>query len=325
MRIPTLLTALSLAAFAVSAQTPAPAAKKAAPAATAPAPAKPAAAAAKPAAAPAASAADPVVLTIGDHKITKSEYEGFVNALPEQVRSQAMANKRAFAERVAELKTMAYEAQKRKLENTPTGKLAIENALANELVRTLSESAKPDDAAVKAFYDAHKGEYEQVTASHILIAYKGSAAPTGKDKKELTKEEALAKVKDLRAKLVAGGDFAAIAKAESDDTGSGSNGGSLGSFGRNQMVPPFEQAAFSLPVGQISEPVETQFGYHLIKVEAHDSKKLDDVKTQIASGMKQDLVRKAIDDVKASVTVKYDDAYFPPAAPAPAPAEPAKP
>src|SRR4030095_104336 len=95
---------------------------------------------------------------------------------------------------------------------------------------------KPAEADGQKYYDAHKGEYEKIKARHILIRFKGSPVPAG-EKKDLTEEEALAKTKALRARIVGGEDFATIAKAESDDTGSGAAGGSLDFFGPGQMVP----------------------------------------------------------------------------------------
>lgn len=104
---------------------------------------------------------------------------------------------------------------------------------------------------------------ETVKANHILLAYGGGqgAAPTV----TRTKEEALALARDLRSRLTQGADFAALAKQYSDDQGSQGKGGALGSFGRGAMVYAFERAAFSLSEGQISEPIETPFGYHLIQ------------------------------------------------------------
>src|SRR5258708_20003205 len=98
-----------------------------------------------------------------------------------------------------------------------------------------------------------------------------------KGQKNMSDEDALAKATDLRTKIVAGGDFAALAKAESDDTGSGANGGALGEFTHGRMVPQFEQAAFALPVGEVSLPIKTQFGYHCILVAKHETKNFQQV------------------------------------------------
>jgi len=91
-----------------------------------------------------------------------------------------------------------------------------------------------------------------------------------------TDAEALALANELRSRILAGEDFAALARAYSDDTGSGANGGDLGWFGKGRMVAPFEEAAFSLPLNQVSEPVKTDFGYHLIEVLEKDPAKPKD-------------------------------------------------
>jgi parvulin-like peptidyl-prolyl isomerase len=223
------------------------------------------------------------------------------------------------------LKTMAQEARRRKLDQDAGYKAQVafqsENILAAVLFRDMSTNLKIDDAEAHKFYDEHKNDYERVKARHILIRFKGSGVPAG-GKKELTEEEALAKAKALRARIVAGEDFATIAKAESDDPGSGANGGDLNTFGHGQMVPQFEQAAFSLPVGQVSEPVKSQFGYHLILVEKHESKTFDEVRPEIEKKLRPELAKQAVDNLRKSTTVKVDDSFFgpaPPAAPALAP------
>jgi hypothetical protein len=103
----------------------------------------------------------------------------------------------------------------------------------------------------------------EIRASHILIAYKGSrsAAP----KIERTKEQAKKRAEAVLKKAQAGGDFQALAKQYSDDPGSGSRGGDLGTFTRAQMVKPFSDAAFALQPGQVSDIVETEFGFHVVK------------------------------------------------------------
>lgn len=100
---------------------------------------------------------------------------------------------------------------------------------------------------------------EQVRARHILISVAADAS-------EEDSAAALSKAISLTQRLRAGEDFAALATQYSDDTGSGQQGGDLGFFPRGQMVAEFEEAAFSLPIGEISDPVKSQFGYHIIEV-----------------------------------------------------------
>ncbi len=101
---------------------------------------------------------------------------------------------------------------------------------------------------------------EQVRASHILLMYAGSARSTA----TRTQAQAQAEIQAIKTQLDGGADFADLARAHSDCP-SGKSGGDLGSFGRGQMVGPFEQTAFGLPVGGTSGVVETQFGYHVIR------------------------------------------------------------
>src|SRR5215831_16960191 len=236
---------------------------------------------------------DKVILIIGDQKMTVAEYDKFLDALPEQYRSAARgAAKRQVVEQLVDVKVMAAEARKRKLDQDPAFKsqmaFQMENLLAGALYRDMSSNLKISDPEVRKYYDEHKNTYEKVSARHILIRFKGSPVPKG-SKPELTEEEALAKVKAIRERLVKGEDFATVAKAESDDTGSGSNGGDLNSFGHGQMVAPFDEAAFKLPVGQISEPVKTQFGYHVILVSKHETKPFEEVKGEIETKLRPEL------------------------------------
>ncbi len=116
---------------------------------------------------------------------------------------------------------------------------------------------------VEAFYTGNPGEFqrpERIHARHILIR----VAP---DADAAAKEQARTKAADLLTQARAGGDFAALAKQNSEDPGSGPTGGDLGFFERGQMVAPFDEAAFALMPGQTSEIVETQFGFHIIRLE----------------------------------------------------------
>lgn len=101
---------------------------------------------------------------------------------------------------------------------------------------------------------------EQVSASHILLMYAGSERSSA----TRSKQEAQTQIQSLAQKLKAGEDFAALARQHSDCP-SGQSGGDLGTFGRGQMVKPFEEAAFGLEVGATSDVVETPFGYHIIQ------------------------------------------------------------
>jgi peptidyl-prolyl cis-trans isomerase C len=279
------------------------------------APAKPPVVALQPPTAPAAKVPpETVVLTIGDDKITAADMDHLLEAVPEQYRAQmrSPAGRRQFADRLILIRVMAQEGHKLKLEDTPAYKTGAEQVLAQQYYQHLSTTTKVDEAAAHKYYDEHKSDYLQVKARHILIRFKGSSVPLKKDEKDLTEEEALAKAKEIRQKLAGGADFATVAKAESDDAGSGAAGGDLGTFGHGKMVPAFEEVAFKIPVGELSEPVKSQFGYHIIKIESRQEKTFVEVRPEIEKRLDGELVKKTMDDLKAATPVVMNPDYFGP-------------
>ena len=135
--------------------------------------------------------------------------------------------------------------------------LVIEKMIEAEVTPQVSVN----DQDVKKFYDENPAQFQQperFRASHILVMVPQGATPQ-------QKQEARAKIDDVLKQVKAGGDFAELAKAHSQD-GSASQGGDLNYFSRGQMVEPFQKAVESLQVGQVSEVVETQFGFHIVKL-----------------------------------------------------------
>ena len=253
---------------------------------------------------------DTVVLTVGSVKMTRAQFEQWVATLPDNLK--AMLNgpgKRKVVEQYADLTALAQEARKRKIDQKPMVAIQIDQALANTLVQEVSANMKLDDAEVKAYYDQHKSEFETAKARHILIATKAVGTAPTPGKKDLTDDEALAKAKEIREKVVKGGDFAALAKSDSDDPGSKETGGEY-TVSHNQMVKEFDAAVWSLPIGQVSEPVKTQFGYHIIQVQSRGFKTFDEAKPQIEAKLKPELQKRAVDEAKKQVPVTISDDYF---------------
>ena len=159
------------------------------------------------------------------------------------------------------------------------------------------------EADAKAFYDANPDMFSQpeaVHARHILF----KAAP---DADEATKKAAREKAEKARQRALAGEDFAALARELSEGP-SAKNGGDLGFFEKSQMVAPFAEAAFALQPGQISDVVETRFGYHVIKVEEHrpaGQRSFDEVKDQLMRYLEE---RKVAEAVNATLETLRKDA-----------------
>lgn len=285
----------------------------------------------KPAAATTATAAsaDPIVIAAGELTIRQSEFENALKTLPAEYQQYAMgAGKKQFADDYLRMKILSVQGMKAGLDKDAEVvrqlDLMRENLVANAQLQRLEKSIVVSNEDLKKVYDSKKNEYELVGARHILIAFKGSpAAQPGKP--ELTEEQAKAKATELRKQIVAGASFEEIAKKESDDTGSGANGGELGEFNHGQMVPEFETAAFAAKVGEITEPVRTQYGYHIIKVDKHDFTPFENVKAFLERNERQAKLQAKLDEMKTAMKVTYNDAYFtpPPAPPAQPEAKPA--
>jgi len=258
---------------------------------------------------------DKVVLTVGDMTLTSAQFDQIIDVLPEQYKPVARgAGRKQFADNLVKVLVLAQEGKRRKLDQTPAFKTQAmfqsANTLAAATYADIGKEVKVSDADLHKYYEDHKGEFEQVRARHILIRVQGSPMPVKPGQKELSDAEALAKAQDLLKRLKAGEDFAALATKESDDTGSAANGGDLSFFKRGQMVPSFEQAAFAMQPGQLSEPVKSQFGYHIIKVEAKESRSFDDVKAELEKRLKPEQAQKALDDLQKKGAVLYDPVFF---------------
>ena len=173
--------------------------------------------------------------------------------------------------------------------------IIIGNLFQKEIVGKITVS----ETDAKKFYDENLEKFKQPEsyhASHILIGVKPEATAEEKQK-------AREKAEAIRKKIIAGDDFAALAKAESSCPSS-KQGGDLGFFGKGEMVPPFEAATAALKPGEISGVVETQFGYHIIKlVEKKNggTVKFDEVKGELENYLKQQKAQKAVSEYVASL------------------------
>lgn len=160
---------------------------------------------------------------------------------------------------------------------------------------SLADGVTIPESAIAAFYVENAANFfvvpERVHARHILVRVDANASAEDVAK-------AKARIEDMAAQIKAGGDFAAIASKNSED-GSAANGGELGWFGRGDMVKPFEDAAFALKPGEVSAPVRSQFGFHLIKSEGHEAsrqKTLDEVRPEISKRLAEEKAAEKLHD-----------------------------
>ncbi|BFH10413.1 peptidylprolyl isomerase [Paenibacillus melissococcoides] len=158
---------------------------------------------------------------------------------------------------------------------------------------------KVTDEQLKAEFEKNKKDLTVATVRHVLIGFED------KNGKERKKEDALKLAKDIQTRLKKGEDFAKVAKENSDDTGSADNGGLYQDVAVGNWVPQFKEAALTLPINEISDPVETDYGYHVMRVEARAEKTFDkltdtektSLRTQAASELMNDFMEKELDNL----------------------------
>lgn len=244
----------------------------------------------------AADAADPVIAKVNGAEIHKSEIDAAYQTLPEQYQQMPIDMLYdPLLQRVIDTRLLADSAEAKGLADDAQVKAAIARAreatLRDQLIqRAIAEGTS--EAALKKAYDAAKAQpdfvVEEVHAQHVLLDSEADA-------------------RAVIAELDKGGDFAAIAKARSKDPSAAQNSGDLGFFRREAMVPEFSEAAFGMQKGTWSkDPVQSQFGWHVIKVEERRQtvpsfqEKEPELREQVA----REIVTTLLTDVRSGATIE---------------------
>jgi peptidyl-prolyl cis-trans isomerase C len=244
-----------------------------------------------------AAADDPVVARVNGVDIKQSDLDFAASEVGSRLASlPALERKRVLLQYVIENELMAGAGQTDNLDKTDSfpGRVKYhERRALRDAFFDVKITEAVTEADAKKIYDEKivqlKPEQE-VHARHILVATEAEA-------------------KEVAERLKKGEDFAAVAKEKSKDTGA--EGGDLGFFPRGQMLKPFEEAAFALDVGQISEPVQTQFGWHIIKVEAKRDQPLptfDQVKEAIIAQLVQQKAQEVVTGLRDAAKIEVVDA-----------------
>lgn len=237
---------------------------------------------------------DPVVAKVNGVEIRQSDL-----ALAEEEAGQlppmSEAQKRDYLVTfMADMLLVSKEAEKKKLGDSAAFKKKLAFARNKLLMQSILEKAGKDaltEPAMRKVYDdaiKEMGQEQEVRARHILVRAVAGDEKAGKDAED--------KIKGVIARVKKGEEFEKLAAEITEDPSGKANGGDLGFFTKEQMVPEFADAAFKLEKGQISEPVKTQFGWHVIKLEDKRTKqppKFEEVKGQV----EQYVVRKAQADL----------------------------
>lgn len=250
----------------------------------------------------------PVIAKVNKGVITQADFLKEINRVPEWARGQfeGQEGKDKFLDEIIKRELLYQNALNMKLDNDKEYIAKIKEFEKMTLIslilqKEVEEKANVSDAEVEAFFDKNEEKFRigtEIKASHILVE---------------TEEEA----KDILDKINNGEKFGKLAKAHSKDKGSAGKGGDLGFFGRGKMVPEFERAALSLKVGELSGPVKTRFGFHIIKLADikegdpadFEQSKASIMKQLIATERKQ-LFDSYIEELKNSGKIEKDQAVL---------------
>jgi hypothetical protein len=269
---------------------------------------------------------------VGDDEINTyyashpKDFDDFLQGNPRAAQQAQGPQRDELKKQLGEFKVVAERARKEGLDREDLTRLQIlltrSQALAGAYLGELQKNADQLVAAadIEQYYKDHPADFDEIRVRHILVSTQAQPdaeiEPETKDPKDkkptempktLTKEEARKKSQELLERARKGEDFAKLATENSDDKGSKDKGGEYDFFGHGKMVPEFEKAAFALKPGEISEPVETQFGFHIIKLEERrtaPSPGADEkVRQQIVEKLKQEKIEARIDEITASSDV----------------------
>ncbi|MFN3349318.1 peptidylprolyl isomerase [Pseudorhodoplanes sp.] len=238
---------------------------------------------------------DPVVAKVDGTEIRESDLQAAEDDIGAQLPPMAPdAKKDYLTTYVADMILVSKAAEAKKLGDTDEFKrklaLARTKLLMEALLQNEAKAAVTDEAMKKVYAEAIKdiGNEQEVSARHILVESEDEA-------------------KAIAADLKKGGNFDAIAKEKSKDPGSKDSGGDLGYFSKDQMVPEFAEAAFKLDKGQISDPVKSQFGWHIIRVDDKRAKQppaFDQVKDQIENFVQRRAQAELIQKLRAEAKIE---------------------
>ena len=246
-----------------------------------------------------AAADDPVVATVNGTEFRMSDLEASHQELPQQYRQMPLeVIYDTLIDRLVDGQLLLEAAEAENIADDEAVQATLERARADVLRQAMIMEAVEEattEEALQAAYEERKAQpdfaVEQVTARHILVE---------------TPEEAAAVIQQLDD----GADFAELAIEKSTDPAAAANGGELGTFARGSMVPPFEAAAFAMEPGTYSsEPVQTQFGHHVILVEAKEE--TEPSFAEVEQELRAELARSAIEDLIEEVSADAEIERFP--------------
>lgn len=278
------------------------------------------------AASAAAFGGSPVVLRVNGQPVTQKEFEAYLSAAPEQARTFAASaeGRRLIADQLVRMKALEQKGIELGAEKDPevSSQVALMHANAAAGYALQKLVGEPTETELRASYDKEKASSGEKQVRHLLVSCGDSPIPP-RSGGQVPCEQALAKAEQIRAAIHSRDDFERAARAMSDDTNSGAEGGLLGALRPGSMPPEVEQVVSALKPDEVSKPVRTQFGFHLFTVSAPEPEPFARMRPALVQKWKQEKVKQVLADAAKNAKVDYDPKYFgpaPSAMPAPSPA-----
>lgn len=255
-----------------------------------------------------------VVATFEDgKKLTAGELEAFLNAMPPNMQAAARRDRRGFVKQFAMMHRLSEMAEKNKLDQaSPTREALSFNRmylLMNAQLHDVLGAITVPQTEIDTYYKANAGKYKQVKVKAIYAAF---SADGGKDSKHLTEAQALTKIGNLRTAIAGGGNFAALAKANSDDATSAAKDGDFGTIRSTDNLPDaIRTAIFALNPGELSQPVKQPNGFYLFRAEEVTPQPEAEVQEEIVTQLKQAHFKSWMDNISNSLNYKVlDEGFF---------------
>jgi peptidyl-prolyl cis-trans isomerase C len=185
-----------------------------------------------------------------------------------------------------------------------------ENILAQAYITGLSNSTNPSSTDLKTYYDAHQPDFQEAKLSAIFVGFNPPGTPAAAGATVRTEQDAKAKADDLVKKLRAGGNFAELAKSDSDNKQSAEKGGELGTFTADKLPKEISQAVFKLKPGEITDPIRETTGFYILKVDSLNKKSFEQASGEIISTLKNEQLRKVMENTNKQYEVQVQDPTF---------------
>lgn len=263
------------------------------------------------------AADDKVVMRVNGQPVTEREFHLFVQSAPAESRAfyGSPQGRRALADELVKLKVLEQEGRRINIASDPEVRTQLAMMRAQIMAgRTLEKLADQKvETQIRAEYEKEKGK--AFSLRHILISYAGGGVPAREGKQAPSAEAALQKANGIVERIRGGADFAQMARTESDDVQSAQQGGNLGPANPEMLPPDIGAVVSKLKPGQLSDPVKTQFGVHIFKVEQPT---LEDLRPMLRQKVRQQVAEAEVTRLEKAAKVDLDDKFFPPAPAAPA-------